>query len=46
MTIQLVGMTWDHPRGWAALEAASWQFTANHQGFAIRWEARSLEAFE
>ena len=38
-----VGLTWDHPRGRVALEAASGDIGA---GDTIRWEAQSLEGFE
>jgi len=38
-----VGLTWDHPRGRVALEAASGDIGA---GDTIRWEAQPLEGFE
>jgi hypothetical protein len=41
----LKGMTWDHPRGYELLVAASraWQRLT---GTAIEWERRSLQDFE
>ena len=41
---QLRGMTWDHPRGFAPLEAASAQYAAE-RGVSITWDRRSLQAF-
>lgn len=40
----LRGITWDHPRGYACLEAASAAF-ACEGGEAITWDRRSLQAF-
>ncbi len=40
----LKGMTWDHPRGYAGLEAASAEFRDRH-GILISWDRRSLQAF-
>ena len=40
----LRGMTWDHPRGYACLEAASAAF-ADRTGVSILWDRRSLQAF-
>ena len=40
----LVGLTWDHPRGRAALEAATERAAAN--GLSLVWHAQSLEGFE
>lgn len=42
--LSLKGMTWDHPRGYAGLEAAAEQFEAEH-GVSIKWDRRSLQAF-
>lgn len=39
------GLTWDHPRGRNALEAAAAMAPGLH-GLAIAWEAQSLEDFE
>ena len=38
-----VGLTWDHPRGRDALEAAAGRVTG---GDSLRWEVHSLEGFE
>jgi multiple sugar transport system substrate-binding protein len=38
-----VGLTWDHPRGRNALEAASGELGV---GDSLRWEVQSLEGFE
>ncbi|WP_243075853.1 extracellular solute-binding protein [Microbacterium sp. SS28] len=38
------GLTWDHPRGRAALEAAAAQ--ARGSGLDIAWDVHSLEGFE
>nr|WP_314844690.1 hypothetical protein [uncultured Microbacterium sp.] len=38
-----VGLTWDHPRGRNALEAASGDLGG---GDTVRWEVQSLEGFE
>ncbi|MEP3279422.1 MAG: extracellular solute-binding protein [Stappiaceae bacterium] len=40
----LVGMTWDHPRAYDSLVAASAEF-ANHTGVQIKWKKRSLQDF-
>lgn len=42
--INLRGMTWDHPRGYAGLEAASAAYSAKHD-VQIEWQRRSLQAF-
>lgn len=41
----LRGLTWDHPRGRTALEAAS-AISLQQGGAHITWDARSLEQFE
>lgn len=45
MTITLKGMTWDHPRGYAPLDACSalWR---EQVGVDITWDRRSLQDFE
>lgn len=43
---ELVGMTWNHPRGVAPLLAATRRAAAAEPGLRIRWEARSLREFE
>lgn len=40
----LSGMTWDHPRGYRCLEAASDMY-ASQAGITINWSRRSLQAF-
>ncbi|MEM6427917.1 MAG: extracellular solute-binding protein [Deinococcota bacterium] len=44
MTVSLKGLTWDHPRGYAPLEAASTHY-ASLQDVHISWDKRSLKAF-
>lgn len=39
-----VGLTWDHPRGYVALERAA--ELARAEGLQIRWERQPLEGFE
>lgn len=40
----LKGITWDHPRGYLGLEAASKQYENQHD-VKISWDRRSLQAF-
>lgn len=40
----LKGITWDHPRGYVGLEAASEHY-ANQFGVELSWDRRSLQAF-
>ncbi|WP_424986989.1 extracellular solute-binding protein [Microbulbifer sp. S227A] len=42
--MQLRGMTWDHPRGYDPVVAASRQY-AQDTGVEIHWDKRSLQAF-
>lgn len=42
--MQLKGMTWDHPRGYAPVVAASEVYAAD-TGVTIHWDKRSLQAF-
>ena len=42
---ELLGITWDHPRGIDALAAAGRSYELQN-GVAVRWRARSLESFE
>lgn len=44
MTTSYLGLTWDHPRGRNALEAAARQAQAG--GLSISWDTHSLEGFE
>ena len=39
-----LGLTWDHPRGYVALEKASAQ--AREQGLTLHWKRQPLEGFE
>jgi multiple sugar transport system substrate-binding protein len=42
----LKGMTWDHIRGIAPVEAAAAEFSKRDPSVRIEWHVRSLEAFE
>ncbi|KZE79361.1 hypothetical protein AV654_17995 [Paenibacillus elgii] len=41
----LKGMTWNHVRGFAPLEATAAEFRERHPGIDIRWDRRSLKDF-
>lgn len=43
-SVRLRGMTWDHPRGVAGLEAATIEY-ARTTGTTVAWDRRSLQAF-
>jgi multiple sugar transport system substrate-binding protein len=43
--IRLRGMTWRHDRGLAPMLATARQFSLDHPGVTIEWEARSLSEF-
>ncbi|MDD9746923.1 MULTISPECIES: ABC transporter substrate-binding protein [Marinovum] len=43
-TLELRGMTWDHPRGYDCLVAASERY-ARETGVRIHWKKRTLQAF-
>lgn len=43
-SIELKGMTWDHPRGFQSLVASN-EMLINESGISIHWDARSLLAF-
>ena len=43
--IRLRGMTWRHDRGLAPMLATAHQFSLEHPGVSIEWEARSLREF-
>lgn len=43
--IRLRGITWDHPRGYAPLEATARSYGQSHPEVHIEWERRSLQAF-
>ncbi|TYC90448.1 extracellular solute-binding protein [Novosphingobium sp. BW1] len=40
-----LGLTWDHPRGYQALDAAAAQVAPGH-GLSIHWQRHPLEGFE
>lgn len=40
------GLTWDHPRGYKALEAAAARLDPARDGLSLTWERHSLEGFE
>lgn len=44
--IFLRGMTWNHPRGYAPMAATAERFAQLHPDIVVRWEQRSLKAFE
>jgi multiple sugar transport system substrate-binding protein len=45
MSAALKGMTWNHPRGYLPLEAASREWE-QRTGVAVSWDKRSLQDFE
>jgi multiple sugar transport system substrate-binding protein len=45
VNVVLRGMTWDHPRGWAPLEAATVAWRDERPDVDVRWDRRSLRAF-
>jgi len=40
------GLTWDHPRGYRALEAAAARLDPVRDGLSLSWDRHSLEGFE
>jgi len=42
----LRGITWDHPRGYAPLEATARRYAELQPGVTITWDRRPLRAFE
>lgn len=42
---ELLGMTWDHSRGFDPMVATSEAWASRNPGVTIRWEKRSLQAF-
>ncbi|MCA9878354.1 MAG: extracellular solute-binding protein [Thermomicrobiales bacterium] len=44
--VHLRGITWDHPRGYTGLEAATAAYSARTPGVQITWERHSLHHFE
>lgn len=45
MPQKLIGMTWDHPRAYDSLLAASAEYARLHPDIEIVWEKRPLQAF-
>ena len=43
--VELLGVTWDHVRGYGGLRAAAEAYRAERPDVQIRWETRSLQAF-
>jgi multiple sugar transport system substrate-binding protein len=43
--IELLGVTWDHPRGIGGARAAAEAFAVERPDVRVTWEARSLQAF-
>ncbi|GIZ09560.1 ABC transporter substrate-binding protein [Flavobacterium sp. UMI-01] len=43
--IQLIGITWDHSRGFTSAVATAQRFHELHPNVEITWEKRSLQAF-
>jgi multiple sugar transport system substrate-binding protein len=43
--VVLTGLTWDHPRGRAGLEAAASLYRDSHPKVEVRWDVRSLHEF-
>jgi multiple sugar transport system substrate-binding protein len=40
------GLTWDHPRGYKALQAAAGRLEEGRDGLRIQWDRQPLEGFE
>lgn len=45
-TVQLVGLTWDHPRAYEGLAEATRQYHAQQDAIFVTWERHSLRGFE
>ena len=45
MTIELRGITWDHPRGYDCLAANTALFTERHPDIKVTWDRRTLREF-
>jgi multiple sugar transport system substrate-binding protein len=43
--VVLKGLTWDHPRGRAGLEATAKVYHESHPNVEVRWEVRTLHEF-
>jgi multiple sugar transport system substrate-binding protein len=44
-TIELKGLTWDHPRGYAPLISGAQEYQAQHPHVRICWDRRTLREF-
>lgn len=42
----LRGLTWDHPRGYAGLDAVTAEYLRAHPGIRIAWDRQPLSGFE
>jgi multiple sugar transport system substrate-binding protein len=45
MMVELLGVTWDHVRGYGGLRAAAEVYLAERPDVQVTWETRSLQAF-
>jgi multiple sugar transport system substrate-binding protein len=45
MMVELLGVTWDHVRGYGGLRAAAEAYRADRPDVQVTWETRSLQAF-
>lgn len=43
--IELMGIAWDHPRGYEPLIAAAEEFTKSNPNVTVKWDVRSLKEF-
>jgi multiple sugar transport system substrate-binding protein len=43
--ISLIGITWDHPRGYAPLINGAREYERSHPGVKIHWDRRTLREF-
>ena len=43
--IELLGTTWDHPRGWGGVRATAEAYARERPDVRVTWEVRSLQAF-
>src|SRR5699024_1390451 len=44
--LKLLGITWDHPRGYEGLQLVTDKYNRNNQNIQIEWEKHSLRDFE
>ena len=45
-TIELKGLTWDHPRAWSGLYAETRRFNQSQTEIEVHWEKHTLRGFE